>query len=441
MKKADIMISGGTILTMVPGEKPVRNGAIVINGECITEIDTREEIEKEFHAQEVIDASGCIIMPGMINGHTHTAMTCFRGMADDLRLEDWLNNYIFPAEAKHVNCDFVFWGTLLACAEMIRSGTTTFCDMYIFEDEVARAAQSAGMRCLVGEVLFDFPSPNYRTPQEGLEYTEILIEKWRNDPLVDIIVEPHSLYTCSPELLLAAKGLADKRDCPFGIHYLETISELQCLSEKFEKGPTSFLKDHGFLDDRFIGFHCVHMTQSDIEMFARQKSSIIHNPESNMKLASGVAPVPDMISAGIKIGIGTDGCASNNNLDLFQEMDMAAKIHKAHRLDPTVMDAGSVTRMATCSGAEALGLAAKIGSLRPGMKADIIVLDFEKPHLIPLYNEYSHLVYSVKGSDVETVLIHGKIVMKNRRLMTIDENEVMAKVREIAMQIKESFHI
>ena len=439
MKNADVIISGGTILTML--DPPMEKASLVVTGDTITAVGPASVIDRAYSSPKRIDADGCVVMPGLVNGHTHSPMTCFRGMADDLHLEDWLNNYIFPAEAKNVNRELAFWGTMLACAEMIRSGTTTFCDMYIFEDEVARAARAAGMRCLIGEVLFDFPSPNCKTPQEGLDYSRMLIEKWRDDPLVDVIIEPHALYTCSTGLLKGALEVAEHAGCRLGIHYLETQSERTILFDKFPQGPTAYLKETGFLNERFIGFHGVYMDERDIRAFAESGASIIHNPESNMKLASGIAPVPDMITAGLKVGIGTDGCASNNNLDLFQEMDMAAKLHKVHRLDATVMDAKTVTALATHRGAQALGLGGKVGSLSPGMKADIIILDFNKPHLIPLYNEYSHLVYAVKGSDVETVLINGRIVMENRRLLTLDEVEVMERVRRIASRIRESLHL
>lgn len=441
MTKVDLLISGGTVLPFCGAEETIFDGCIAVDGENIIAVGKREIVELEYTAKERINAHQRVILPGLINGHAHSAMTCFRGMADDLRLEDWLNNYIFPAEARNVNRELVYWGSLLACAEMIRSGTTTFCDMYIFENEVAQAARSAGMRCLVGEVLFDFPSPNSKTPDDALDYTRELVEKWHGDPLVNIIVEPHSLYTCSPDLLRNAKCLADRYGLHFGVHFLETRAELQILSTKFGQGPTNFLSETGCLDNRFIGFHGVHMSADDIRTFSEKGAKIVHNPESNMKLASGIAPVPEMIKSGLTVGIGTDGCASNNNLDLFQEMDMAAKIHKAFRLDPTVMDARTVLHMATSNGAEALGFGKVTGSLRPGLKADIIIVDFNKPHLTPVYNEFSHLVYAAKGSDVETSIINGRIVMRDRSLLTIDEEEVMARVREISSQIKESLHI
>jgi 5-methylthioadenosine/S-adenosylhomocysteine deaminase len=435
MEKADRIVSGGTVLLMDKTGTVIKDGAVAIAGDSIAAVGTKAEIEAGYVPDETIDAGGGLIMPGLINGHTHAAMTCFRGIADDLPLMDWLNNYIFPAEAKNVNPDLAYWGSLLACAEMIRSGTTTFCDMYIFEEETARAAKQAGMRCLLGEVLFDFPSPCCPSPEEGLAYTRKLIEKWAGDPLVNIVVEPHALYTCSPPLLKDAKSLARSYDRPFALHLLENRAEQTQLLEKFGKKATLFLKDAGCLDDKLIAFHCVCLDNEDIRIFGDHGCKVVHNPESNMKLASGVAPVVDMLAAGVAVGLGTDGCASNNNLDMFQEMDTAAKLHKVIRLDPTVMPAEKVIRMATSAGARVLGMGETIGSLEPGKKADIIIINVNQPHLTPLYNEYSHIVYSAGGSDVDTVLINGRPVMRNRRLLTIDEDEVMKKTREIAAGI------
>ena len=438
MREVDTIISGGIILLLDDDDSKIENGSIAIDGEDIIDIGTSLEIEATYTGRKKIDASGCLVMPGLINCHTHAAMTCFRGIADDLELMDWLNNYIFPAEAKNVNEELAYWGSLLACAEMIKSGTTTFCDMYIFEDETAKAAKEAGMRCLLGEVLFDFPSPSSPTPQDGLEYTRMLIEKWSDDPLVNIMVEPHTLYTCSPSLLINAKALADRYNVPLATHFLENKREAKQLREKLGKRATQFLKDIGYLNERFFAFHCVCMDEEDIQIFADSGCKVVHNPESNMKLASGVAPISSMLDHGIVVGLGTDGCASNNNLDMLQEMDTAAKLGKVERLDPTVMSARTVTRMATCNGARVLGMENLIGSLKTGMKADIIIIDLNKPHLTPMYNEYSHLAYTVNGSDVDTVLINGKVVMENRKLMTIDEDKVMEKVREIAKRIKRS---
>jgi 5-methylthioadenosine/S-adenosylhomocysteine deaminase len=441
VKEVDKLISGGRILVMDEKGTLIKNGAIAIEGENIIATGTKEEIENQYTSREIIDAENSLVMPGLVNCHTHAPMTYFRGLADDLELTDWLNNYIFPAEARFVNKDFSYLGTLLACAEMIKSGTTTFCDMYIFEDDVARAAKSAGMRCLVGEVLFDFASPSVKTPEEGLKYTEKLIEKWADDPLVNIVVEPHSLYTCSEGLLRGSKKIADRYGARIATHYLETRSEKEQLTQKYGKTPTSFLKDIDYLDERFIAFHCVWMDEKDIRMFADHGCKVVHNPESNMKLATGVAPITKMMTSGVRVGLGTDGCASNNNLDMFQEMDTAAKLHKVVQLDPTVMDAKTVVRMATCDGARVLGMDKLVGSLKAGMKADIIIVNLSKPHLTPLYNEYSHIVYAFNGADVDTVLINGKVVMKNRKLLTIDENDIMATIEVTALKIKNSLGI
>ncbi|MGZ3608180.1 MAG: amidohydrolase [Syntrophales bacterium] len=439
MREVDIVISGGTILLMDEKNHVIRNGAVAIEGDTIIAVGDKGDIQNLYTAREIIDAKNSLIMPGLINCHNHAPMSYFRGLADDLELMDWLNNYIFPAEAMFVNEEFSYLGGLLACAEMIKSGTTTFCDMYIFEDEVAKAAKEAGMRCLLGEVLFDFPSPNFKTPDEGLQYTESLIQKWANDPLVNIFVEPHALYTCSQNLLRGSKKLADKYGVPLGTHYLESRSEKERLTEQYGKSPTHFLRDTGYLSDRFIAFHCVCLEEEDMRIFADYGCKVVHNPESNMKLASGVAPIPEMMGAGVTVGLGTDGCASNNNLDMFQEMDTAAKLHKVAKLDPTVMDARTVVRMATCEGAKALGMENIVGSLKAGMKADVIIIDLDKPHLTPLFNDYSHIVYAVNGDDVDTVLINGRVVMKNRKLLTITEDAIMATVEETAIRIKKQF--
>jgi len=438
MIEADILITNGTILTVDKSDTRIPEGALAIKGDGIVAIGTSVEILGNCRAKKVIDASGCLVMPGLINAHTHAAMTCFRGIADDMELMDWLNNYIFPAESKNVDPELAYWGSLLACAEMIKSGTTTFCDMYIFEDETARAAKEAGMRCLLGEVFFDFPSPNIKSPQEGFRYTRMLFEKWADDPLVNIAVEPHALYTCSRDLLQKSKMLADEYHAPLATHLLENKGELMQLNEKLGKRATRFLEELGLLDERFFAFHCVTMDEEDIRIFADHGCKVVHNPESNMKLASGVAPISSMLDHGICVGLGTDGCASNNNLDMFQEMDTAAKLEKVVRFDPTVMSAATVTRMATCNGAKVLGMENLVGTLETGKKADIIIIDCNKPHLTPMYNEYSHLVYAVNGSDVDTVIINGKLVMENRALLTIDERLCMDRVRTIAERIKKN---
>jgi len=438
MENIDILIVNGHIITLDETDQIIENGFVAVRGNTILALDSMNHLSPSCHARRIINAKGGIVMPGLINAHTHAAMTCFRGIADDMKLLDWLNHYIFPAEAKNLSPDLVYWGTLLACAEMIKSGTTTFCDMYFFEDEAAQAARQAGMRCLLGEVLFDFPSPNNKTPQDALSCTKRFIEKWGHDSLINIAIESHSLYTCSESLLLAARDMAREYHLPLALHLLESREEVKILTKKLQMKAIDYLRKQDMLGPDLIAFHCVCMDDDDIAIFADYGCNVVHNPESNMKLASGIAPVAAMINKGINVGLGTDGCASNNNLDLFQEMDTAAKLGKLSNLDPTDMSAQTVLAMATSYGAHALGMGQIIGKLRPGMKADLIIIDMDKPHLIPMYNPYSHLVYTVGGADVETVLINGQLVMENRRLITIDEARVLAEVRRISEKVRNS---
>ncbi|MGD2125585.1 MAG: amidohydrolase [Desulfobacteraceae bacterium] len=427
MNGLDLLIENGTILTMDAKGSIIRDGFLGIKGDTISSTGT-DEVEK-IRAKKVIDAKGGLILPGLINGHTHAAMTLFRGLADDLPLMEWLNNYIFPVESR-MDGDFVRVGTMLACAEMIMSGTTTFCDMYLFEDEVAQAAQEAGMRCLVGEVLYDFPSPNYGPIERGLEYSESLIQKWQDDPLVSIAVEPHSVYTCSPDLLVAANKLALDYQVPLIIHVAETTTEIAEVKEKYGKRPFEHLESLGVLGPHLIADHCVHLDDPEIKRMAEHSVKAINNPESNMKLASGISPVFKLLAQGVTVALGTDGCASNNNLDLFAEMDMAAKLHKVQTMDPTVLDAFTVLRMATTQGARALGFGSLVGSLEVGKKADIIIVDTNKPHLTPMYNPYSHLVYAAKGNDVSHAIINGRLVMEDRKLLSLDLKEVLTRAKE-----------
>jgi len=433
MQHVDIIINNGTILTMDSNNSILENAFICISGSDIFHIGDKSQAS--FKAAKTIDAKGGLILPGLVNGHTHAAMSLFRGLADDLPLMDWLNNYIFPAESR-MDGDFVYTGTLLALAEMIMSGTTTFCDMYLFEDEVAKAARKAGVRCLVGEVLYDFPSPNYGPVEKGLEYTESLIQKWKDDPIVSIAIEPHALYTCSPELLSASNEMAFKYQVPVIIHLAESLKEIQEITRKFAKTPVAHLDSLGLLGSHLIADHCVYLGAPDIQMMAEHGVKVVHNPESNMKLASGIAPVPEMLAHGLTVGLGTDGCASNNNLDLFTEMDTAAKLHKVHTMDPTVMDAFTVLKMATIEGAKVLGFEDITGSLEVGKKADVIVIDINKPHLTPMYNVASHLVYAATGNDVSHSIINGRLVMEDRKLLTLDLDEVIARAREKSIQVR-----
>jgi 5-methylthioadenosine/S-adenosylhomocysteine deaminase len=434
MDTADILVSSGTVLTADANDTQIADGAVAIRGDQIAAVGSTRDFN-HWQVARRVDAKGGIIMPGLINVHTHAAMTCFRGLADDLPLMTWLNDYIFPAEAK-MDAAKVYCGALLACAEMILSGTTCFCDMYLFEDAVAQAARHAGIRAVVGEVLYDFPSPNYGPIEQGFAYTQDLIARWQQDPLITIAVEPHSPYLCAPQLLQQAFALAQSNSVPMVIHLAETRSEVDTIRKRFQRSPVEHLADLGVLAPNLLACHCVVLTEGDIELLRRHDVKVAHNPESNMKLASGIAPVPQLLEAGICVGLGTDGCASNNNLDLFLEMDTMAKIHKVRTLDPTALDARTTVRMATINGARALGLEDLTGSLEVGKKADLIVIDVNKPHLTPMYHPVSHLVYAVRGSDVSTSIINGTIVMEDRRLLTLDVQKAMEDVSRIASEIR-----
>jgi 5-methylthioadenosine/S-adenosylhomocysteine deaminase len=434
MNTADILVHNGTVLTLDKDNTIIPDGFVTIEANTITSVGSKGKGLAK--ARKTIDAEGGLILPGLINGHTHAAMTLFRGLADDLPLMEWLNNYVFPVESK-MDADFVRVGSLLACAEMIMSGTTAFCDMYLFEEEVALAAKQSGMRCVVGEVLYDFPSPNYGSLENGFAYTEALIERWKGDPLVSIAVEPHSLFTCGLDLLKRANNIALGNGVPLIIHVSETKTEVKGIQSRCGKRPVQLLRDLGLLGPHFIADHCVYVDQSEVQLLAEHEVSVVHNPESNMKLGSGIAPVPEMIAHGVTVALGTDGCASNNNLDLFGEMDTAAKLHKVSKLDPTVMDAQTLLSMSTVDGARALGLGHRIGSLQVGKRADLIVIDTKQPHLTPLYNPYSHLVYAASGHDVKHSIIDGNLVMENRELLTVDLEDILARANEKAKKVRE----
>jgi len=434
MASIDMLVTNGTVLAMDAADTVIENGAVAISGDCIAEVGPAASFSGH-QVGQVVDARGGIIMPGLVNTHNHAAMTCFRGLADDLELMTWLHDHIFPAEA-HLTEEKVYQGALLACAEMILSGTTCFSDMYLFEDGVARAAKTAGMRAVVGEVLYDFPSPNYGPIENGFAYTNGLIDKWRGDDLITVAVEPHSPYLCAPELLAGAEAISAANNVPLIIHVAETRSETETIQSTYGKTPVAHLADAGLLSPRLVACHCVVLTDDDISLLGQKNVKVSHNPESNMKLAAGVAPVPKLLDAGVCVGLGTDGCTSNNNMDMLAEMDTAAKIHKVNCLDPTVMDARRVLRMATIDGARVLGLDEQTGSLEKGKKADLIVVDTNKPHLTPMYHADSHLVYSAGRADVAATVINGRLLMRDRELLTLDREAVMAAVNEIAEEIR-----
>jgi 5-methylthioadenosine/S-adenosylhomocysteine deaminase len=434
---ADLLISGRYLYLQDQDKTIVKDGAVAILQDTIVETGIGSELAAKYPGAERLATEHGLIMPGLINTHTHAAMACFRGLADDLSLMQWLHEYIFPVEAK-LTGDIVYQATLLSLAEMIKSGTTSFCDMYLFAKDVARAAQESGMRAWIGEVLHDFPSPNYGEVAAGYQYVEELFAMFSGHPLINITVAPHAVYTCSPELLINLKNIADKHDALYSIHLAENEEEMKVSRERHGASPVMHLENLGLLDGRVVADHCVMLTDEEIALLARRGVKVAHCPESNMKLASGIAPVPRMLAAGLSVGLGTDGSASNNNVDMFGEMNSAAKLHKVNLLDPTTMPAETVLEMATTQGARVLAAESEIGSLEPGKKADLIVLDMNQPHLTPLFNIPSHMVYAARGRDVVHSVINGSIVMRNRQLTTLDEKAILANMMILAEQIKKN---
>ena len=437
-KKLDILITGGTMLTMEAPVDIIEESMIGISDGKILFAKKGPRATGSYpDADERIDASGCLVMPGLVNTHTHLPMVLFRGLADDLPLMKWLNDYIFPVEMRFINRDTVYAGSMLAIAEMILSGTTTFCDGYFFEGGVARAAIDCGMRGIVAQGFIDIPPPEQPDTSRHREDAEHFMGKWRDDsPLITPALICHSPYTCSPDTLQTIKAVARDAVTTFQIHLSETREEVALIRSKYGKKPVHHLCDLGILDRGTIAAHCVWLTDDELDILAASGVKVAHDPESNMKLGAGVAPVPAMLRRGIEVGLGTDGAASNNNLDLFGEMGMCAKLHKVFSGDPTVLPAEKVVEMATIGGARVLGMADRIGSITPGKWADIILVDLNKPHLTPLYHPFSQLVYSASGADVTTSIIGGRMVMRNRRLLTIDVGSVMDEVRRIAAKIK-----
>ncbi|ADH85350.1 amidohydrolase [Desulfurivibrio alkaliphilus] len=432
----DLLLTAGRVLTLDEQNREFSDGAVAIKGSEIVAVGPAAELAARWPQAPRLDTPHGLLLPGLINSHTHVAMSCFRGLADDLPLMSWLTEHIFPAEAKLTE-EIVYHSSLLTMAEMIRSGTTSFCDMYLFTAQVAAAAADSGMRAWVGEVLYDFPSPCYGELENGFQYLEQLMAEYDGHELVKITVDPHAVYTCSPELLRRLYGRAEKHDALYHIHLAETRDEVAGCLEKYGKRPVAHLDALGVLGERTVAAHGVWLEPAEIELLARRGVKVAHCPESNMKLASGISPVPELLAAGVSVGLGTDGAASNNDIDLFGEMDMAAKLHKVNKMDPTVLPAAQVLRMATRQGAEVLGAGAAIGSLEPGKKADCIVIDLQQPHLTPFYHAPSQLVYAARGADVLHTVINGRLVMENRRLLTIDEEALTLKMQEIQARMAE----
>ncbi len=435
----DAVIHNGTLVTVDEHMRIIENGWIGIQAGVIRTIERTAPDTTTPPAPLTIDAAGGIVMPGLVNTHTHLPMSLFRGLADDLPLMAWLNDHIFPAEARFIEPDTVHWGTLLACAEMLLSGTTCCCGGYFHEEAVARAVAETGMRAVLAQGVIDFPAPGVPEPGQNITHAHAYARKWKGrNPLITPSIFCHSPYTCSDDTLKAAKAMAEKLGLLYQVHVAETRFERdQSLKEK-GLTPVAHLDRLGILDQRTLMAHCIWVDDADISIIASRNGAVSHCPESNMKLASGIAPITGILEAGITVSLGTDGCASNNNLDLFGEMGTAAKLHKVITGDPTALDAARALKMATIDGARAIGLADRIGSLEIGKQADIILLDTRSPHLTPMYHPESHIVYAAGGADVRHVLVAGKPVVEDRQLLPLDLREIMDRVNAIARDIRAS---
>jgi 5-methylthioadenosine/S-adenosylhomocysteine deaminase len=437
-EEVDLLVRAGIVVTMdqertllAPGYVAVREGKIVDVGEG----------RSVHRAQVVLEAPDKVVVPGLVNCHTHLPMVLFRGLADDLVIDDWLRKVIFPAEAANVDRDFVAVGTRLGLAELIRGGVTTYADMYYFEDTIAQETRQAGMRAVLGQTVLDFPAPDFKTWEQMMSATREFAEKWQDDTLITPAIAPHAPYTVKPEHWRDVSELAEQLDIPIVTHLAEAPMEVEHTLTHYQKRPIPFLEDLGLLSPRLLAAHAIYVDDSEARTLATKGVGVSHCPESNMKVAVGVSPVPDLLEAGVRVGLGTDGAASNNNLDMWQEMDSAAKLHKMYRLDPTTMPAQTVFGLATIGGAQALHMENEIGSLEKGKAADMILLDLDQPHLRPLYNIYSQLVYAVRAGDVTDTIVAGRFLMRDRRLLVLDEESLKRDVEIYRNQILQSLKV
>ena len=440
MTQVDTLLVNAHVLTMDENFTQYSPGAVAVKGDSILAVGYQEEIKKEYSAGENIDCNGKVLMPGLINAHTHIPMTLLRGLADDLRLDVWLMGYMMPVEREFVSPDFVRLGTLLGCAELIRSGVTTFNDMYYFEEDVAKAASDAGMRAVCGQTVMKFPAPDADSYEDSLQMAREFIERWKDHPLIVPAIAPHAPYTCTAEILRATTDLAKEFDVPLHTHLAETAFEVENMRNEHGIPVIPYVKKQGLFEAKVIAAHCVHIDTGEIRTLTHVRAGVAHNPSSNLKLASGFAPVVKMLEAGLKVGIGTDGPASNNDLDMFEEVRLAAFIAKAVTNNPTSLPAPWALLMATRLGAQALHIGHLTGSLEVGKRADLILVDISAVHNSPSFqrspdNAYSQIVYAGKSSDVSDVMVNGKWLMREHQLLTLKEDELTAQASEIAKKI------
>jgi 5-methylthioadenosine/S-adenosylhomocysteine deaminase len=436
---ADQIWTARYVITMDAQRRVIENGAVAVAGRKIVAVGTRAEIDKRYQAKQRLDRPNALIAPGLIDTHTHAPMSLLRGIADDRRLQDWLENYIFPAEARNVNAEFVRWGTRLACLEMALYGTTTYTDMYYFEDVIAEATREAGLRGVLGQTIIGFAAPDYKTTDAALAGTERYIQKFLKDDLIVPAVAPHSVYTVEPEVLKASRALASKYGVPLLIHLSETKRENEEVAAKRGMSPALWLDSLGVLQGRTLGAHGVWLDDRDLDSLAKHGTGLAHCPTSNTKLASGIARVVDILRRNIAMGLGTDGFAgSNNSADLMQEMALASKLQKVTTMDPEVLPARQALEMATIIGARALGMQDQIGSLEPGKLADIITVSLDRSSAVPMYDIYSTLVYALKATDVTDVMVNGRVIVRDRRMLTLDAARIKAKAEEYRQRVVES---
>ncbi|MCW5963898.1 MAG: amidohydrolase [Bryobacterales bacterium] len=436
---ADLLVRAGTVVTMDAERRVIPDGAIAIEGNRIVAVGPRAEVEAAHSAPRVLDYPEGILLPGLLNTHTHAAMSLFRGIANDRTLDDWLQHFIFPAEARNVTADFVYWGTRLAAAEMLMGGTTLFVDMYYFEEEVGRAAADAGIRAIAGQTIIQFPVPDAATPVAGLARTEDFLKRFAGHPLVTAAVAPHALYTNDRETLVACRRLADKYGVPLVIHLSETKKEQEDMRARYGKSPAAVLTDWGVFDGPTIAAHGVWLSDADLELLRARKVGIAHNPASNMMLSSGAARVGAMRRIGIPVGLGTDGPAgSNNDFNLFEEMDLAAKLQKVSTMDPTSLRAEDVVAMATIEGARSIHMDQHLGSVEAGKLADWLVLDATALNATPMYEIYSQIVYAFKASNVRDVMVNGVLLVRNGELLYENPAELRKKAEEFRRSVSES---
>lgn len=436
---ADWIVTAHYVVTMDASRRLIEDGAVAVRGERITAVGPRAEILKRFQAKQRLDRPKAILLPGLINTHAHAPMSLFRGIADDLKLQEWLEKYIFPAEAKNVNPEFVRWGTRLACLEMALGGVTTYADMYYFEEVVAEATKLAGLRGILGETIINFPVPDAKTPAEGLARTEAFIRRFQSDALIVPTVAPHAVYTNTEATLKACRTLANRYGVPLLTHLSETKRENDENRAKWGMSPTRLLDSFGVFNGKTLVAHAVWVDEADRKILRERGAGVAHCPSSNTKLASGVAPVAAMLDAGLAVGLGTDGPAgANNDFSLFEEMDLAAKMQKVFSGNPQALPARQALEMATILGAKAVFLDKEIGSLETGKRADLITVAIDQPHAVPMYDVYSQLVYALKSSDVRDVMVNGRLIVRERRSLTLDQTAILAKAEEYRAKVAAS---